>query len=162
MAPSRYSERLALPWWAWPTAFAGAAFVAAEISLRGPDPRTLPLYALVLLAAAGGLYALGRIRVSVDSPAEGPDPELRVDDAHLPLRFVAGVTALTAEDKRALLGVDADPLAFVVQRPWIPGAVRVDLDDPADPTPYWLISSRRPAELAAALDAARDGAVSPR
>jgi hypothetical protein len=29
--------------------------------------------------------------------------------------------------------------------------VRVDLEDPLDPTPYWLLSTRRPQELAAAL-----------
>ena len=33
-------------------------------------------------------------------------------------------------------------------------AVEITLADPADPVPYWLISTRRPAELAAALDRA--------
>jgi len=32
--------------------------------------------------------------------------------------------------------------------------VRVDLNDPADPTPYWVVSSRRPTELAGAIKAA--------
>ena len=56
---------------------------------------------------------------------------------------------------RKLLGPAAHPYAFVVQRPWVSGAVQVHLDDPADPTPYWVVSSRRPADLAAALLAAR-------
>ena len=54
--------------------------------------------------------------------------------------------------------VDVMPYAFVVQRPWIPGAVQVHLDDPADPTPYWVVSSRRPDKLAAALLAERTAA----
>ena len=29
--------------------------------------------------------------------------------------------------------------------------VLIVLDDPEDPTPYWLVSTRRPAELAALL-----------
>jgi hypothetical protein len=33
----------------------------------------------------------------------------------------------------------------------VPGGVRVDVADDDDPTPYWLVSSRRPAALAAAL-----------
>jgi hypothetical protein len=33
----------------------------------------------------------------------------------------------------------------------VASAVEITLDDPADPVPYWLISSRRPDELAAAL-----------
>ena len=53
--------------------------------------------------------------------------------------------------KREVLGVGAHPLAFVVQRPWIGGAVQVLLDDPADPTPYWVVSTRHPVELATAL-----------
>ena len=36
--------------------------------------------------------------------------------------------------------------------------VRVPLTDPADPTPYWLVSTRHPARLVAALDAARSAA----
>jgi len=62
---------------------------------------------------------------------------------------------LDATGRRELLGPLADPLAFVVQRPWVPGAVQVMLDDPDDPTPYWVVSTRQPARLAAALLAAR-------
>ena len=36
-------------------------------------------------------------------------------------------------------------------RSWIPTAVRVDLNDPDDPTPYWFISTRKPVELVRAL-----------
>ena len=32
-------------------------------------------------------------------------------------------------------------------------AVEISLDDPADPVPYWLVSSRRPVELAEAIGA---------
>jgi len=51
--------------------------------------------------------------------------------------------------------VGSHPLAFVVQRPWIKGAVQVLLDDPADPTPFWVVSSRHPVDLATALLRAR-------
>ena len=95
----------------------------------------------------------------------GPDPgsevrdgELRVDDAHLPVRHVADAVPLDAAGRREVLGVGADPLAFVVQRPWIGGAVQVVLDDPADPTPFWVVSTRHPVELATALLTARDRA----
>jgi hypothetical protein len=69
------------------------------------------------------------------------------------------VEVIDVEARRELLGVSADPLAFVMQRPWIRGGVRIDLDDPADPTPYWYVSSRRPRQLAAALLEARNAAV---
>jgi hypothetical protein len=44
---------------------------------------------------------------------------------------------------------------FVIQRPWVSQAVHVVIDDPADPTPYWVISTRRPEKLVRALDEAR-------
>lgn len=34
-------------------------------------------------------------------------------------------------------------------------AVRVEVLDPEDPTPYWVVSTRRPMELAASLEAIR-------
>lgn len=109
-------------------------------------------FVLLLPAAVAALWWLGRIRVAV------ADGELRVDDARLPVRFVADAVPLDAAGRREVLGVGSDPLAFVVQRPWIGGAVQVVLDDPADPTPFWVVSSRHPVELAAAIMAARDAA----
>ncbi|WP_216592634.1 DUF3093 domain-containing protein [Verrucosispora sioxanthis] len=149
-APPAYAERLRLPWWLWLAGLAAAALLAVEVWM-GAAGAWLP-FAVLLPAAAAGLAWLGRIRVAVT------DAELRVDDARLPVRFVADAVALDAAGRREVLGVGADPLAFVVQRPWVPGAVQVVLNDPADPTPFWVVSSRHPVELAEALLAARDAA----
>ena len=54
--------------------------------------------------------------------------------------------------------MDADPRAHIVQRTWIPESVVVTVADPADPHPYWLVSSRRPVHLADAIRRARTGA----
>ncbi|WP_089153819.1 DUF3093 domain-containing protein [Micromonospora sp. NBS 11-29] len=148
--PAPYAERLGLPWWAWPVGLAGAGLLAAELWLGATGLRAWLPFLLLVPAAAAALWWLGRIRVRVG------DGELRVDDAHLPVRYVADVVPLDAAGRREVLGVGADPLAFVVQRPWIGGAVQVVLDDPADPTPFWVVSTRHPVELAAALLAARD------
>ncbi|WP_341719712.1 DUF3093 domain-containing protein [Micromonospora sp. FIMYZ51] len=148
-ASAAYSERLRLPWWLWLAGLAAATLVAVEIWMGGAGVRAWLPFAVLLPAAVAGLAWLGRIRVAV------ADGELRVDDARLPVRFVADAIALDAEGRREVLGVGADPLAFVVQRPWISGAVQVVLDDPADPTPFWVVSSRHPVELAEAILAAR-------
>jgi hypothetical protein len=140
-----------VPWWLWPPALALAALMAAEVYLGAPGRWVWVPYLILLPATAAGLWALGRLRVAVEGG------ELRVDDARLPLRYVAGVTVLGVAEKRVLLGTAAHPYAFVVQRPWVKGAVQVHLSDPSDPTPYWVVSSRRPASLAAALLAARAG-----
>uniref|UniRef100_UPI0034A06414 DUF3093 domain-containing protein n=1 Tax=Micromonospora sp. NBRC 110009 TaxID=3061627 RepID=UPI0034A06414 len=147
-----HSERLTLPWWAWPAALAVAGLLAAELWMGATGMRAWLPFVVLIPAAVAALAWLGRIRVAVR------DGELWVDDAHLPVRHVADAVPLDAAGRREVLGVGADPLAFVVQRPWIGGAVQVVLDDPADPTPFWVVSTRRQVELAAAILAARDAA----
>jgi hypothetical protein len=143
-----WSERLSVRWWLWPPALGVAALLAAEVYLGAPGaPIWLP-YAVLLPATGLGLWRLGRIRVAV------VDRELRADDARLPVRFISGVTALDPTGKRLVLGPHAEPYAFVIQRPWVSGAVQVFLDDPDDPTPYWVVSSRRPEALADLLRSA--------
>ncbi|MBV1851508.1 DUF3093 domain-containing protein [Catellatospora sp. NEAU-YM18] len=132
----------------WPTAVLVTAILGAEIGLGAPGLRSWVPYAVLLPLAAAGLWRLGRIRVAVT------DTELQVDDARLPLRVVSRTIPLDADTRRELLGPSADPLAFVVQRPWIAGAVQVVLDDPDDITPYWVISTRHPEALARALNEA--------
>jgi Protein of unknown function (DUF3093) len=46
-----------------------------------------------------------------------------------------------------------------VLRPYIATAVEITLNDPDDPVPYWLVSSRRPRAFAAAVNAARSSRV---
>jgi len=50
--------------------------------------------------------------------------------------------------------VDADARAFLLLRPYLRRAVMVPVQDPADPTPYWLVSTRQPERLVRALVAA--------
>ena len=46
---------------------------------------------------------------------------------------------------------DADPGAFLAIRFWAQQGVQVEIKDKNDPTPYWLISSKRGAELIKAI-----------
>ena len=84
--------------------------------------------------------------------------ELRAGAAHIPLSLLGGTTPLSGEALRTQLGPGLDARAYVCLRGWIHSAVRVELADPQDPTPYWIVSTRRPRALLAALDAsgARD------
>jgi hypothetical protein len=141
-------ERLTVPWWCWPATLVAGAVVAVELSLGTPDLPGWLLFAMVMPLTVAALLWLGRLRIAVTGT------ELQVDDARLPVGVIADVVALDAAGKREVLGVGSHPLAFVVQRPWIGGAVQVLLDDPADPTPFWVVSTRHPVELAEALLAA--------
>jgi hypothetical protein len=61
------------------------------------------------------------------------------------------VTAHSGKDAVAERGTRLDARAYLMLRGWIPGVARITLDDPTDPTPYWLVSTRDPEGLAAAL-----------
>lgn len=79
------------------------------------------------------------------------DGELWAGRAHIPLGLLADAQALDREQTRQAIGPGYDPRAYVVLRGWVGTAVRVEVRDPQDPTPCWIISTRRPAELAAAI-----------
>ena len=80
--------------------------------------------------------------------------ELRAGRHRLPLATAGEVTALDEAQTRALRGPSANPGAIMLMRPYLRRAVYVEIADPGD-TPYWLIGTRHPAELAAAITAAR-------
>jgi hypothetical protein len=141
-----YRERWVVPWWGWVALPAVAVLLAAEIHLGQPGIYSWAPYVTLIPLSLVILVVVSRIKLGVD------DTELRVDDAHIERRFLLAAEVLEGEAKRRALGPELDPVAFVVHRPWVKGAVRIYLDDADDPTPYWILSSRRPQALLAALD----------
>jgi hypothetical protein len=99
--------------------------------------------AAVVLAVGATAALTPRVEVS--------GGELRAGSAHVPLSLLRAPTPLSGDALRAALGPELDARAYVCLRGWVHSAVRVELTDPADPTPYWIVSTRRPEALAAAL-----------
>jgi DUF3093 family protein len=140
-----FEERLTVPLWWWPPALGVAALLAAEVHMGYPGVRAWLPYLLLLPLATAVLILLGRTRVRLI------DGRLEVGRARLPVEFVGEVEVIAKGDKRRSLGPELDPAAFLLHRPWIGPLLRVRLTDPADPTPYWIFSVRRPEQLAARL-----------
>jgi hypothetical protein len=155
-APSgaaRFDERLSVPWWwALPTLLV-IGLVTFSLWLGHPGVPAWVCPVVLVPAASVALARLGRYRVSVTDHPDGP--VLRVGPAALPTSFIAAATAVPAAAKQRELGPGLDPSAYVLHRPWIGPLARVELDDPVDPTPYWVFSVRHPRALLAALDAAK-------
>jgi hypothetical protein len=112
----------------------------------------LAVYGILTAGLAAILIGWGRLRTEVTGG------ELRVGRDRLPLALAGEVTALDEEQTRALRGPRADPAAYLMARPYLPRSVYIAVDDPAARGPYWLIGTRRPEELAAAIEAARPAA----
>jgi hypothetical protein len=144
---SQYDERLGVPlrWWAQGVMLLATFWLAFVVAIPGVVPWLLTAVLGVILVL--GLTSYGSTRLAV------ADGEFRAARAHIALEHLGPAEILDAEGTRLALGPAADARAFLVTRPYLKQAVRVPLDDPADPTPYWLVSTRRPEALAAALNA---------
>ena len=77
---------------------------------------------------------------------------LRIDQANIEVQYLANVRVLDKSEMRLLRTRDADPAAYLAIKFWEPQGVRIDLNDPRDKTPYWLITSKRGEEIAALLN----------
>jgi len=144
-----YDERWRVPLYWWPAALGLAALVAAEVHSGAPGTRAVLPYA-VLLPLTALLLAVGsRGRVQV------LDGVLHVPGARIPVELLADGAALDRESLRLQTGPMADRNAFLMSRPWLHTAVRLIVVDPDDDTPYWIVGTRHPEELLAALDRTR-------
>jgi hypothetical protein len=100
---------------------------------------------VVLYAGCVALY------VGAGAPVEISDDEFRAGRARIPLRLVGGATAFTGDEATAQRGPSLDARAFLLLRGGVRAVVRVDIVDPQDPTPYWLVSTRNPDLLVSEL-----------
>ena len=140
-AQRTYSEQLRTPWWWYVVAAFVASLLAAEFHIAGIDVTDWLPYTVLVPLAVGIVWAMGRARVEIDAD------EVRVRGAHLPLHYVSGAVALDDRTLRLVVGREGDPAAFVSIRPWIGPGAQLWLDDPDDPTPYWVISTRNPDQV---------------
>ena len=144
-----FDERLSVPWWWYLPTVALGVLLGAEVHMGYPGIRSWIGYVVFIPLLVAALVAFRRTRVRV------VDGELRVGPAVLPLRNVGRVEIVDRRDKQAALGPELDPSAFVLHRGWIGPLVRLEVTDPADPTPYWVFSVREPDRLLTALATAR-------
>jgi hypothetical protein len=144
-----YSERLRVPAGFWilgefsavifaSTAWAGFSLLVAIAS-----------YVVFCGGCAALLLSWGRARIEVY------DGELRAGSLTLPLALAGEVAALDEAQTRALRGPRADPAAFMLIRPYLRLAVYIEITGEHQERPYWLLGTRRPAELAAAIERSR-------
>ena len=136
-----YTERLAAPWWWWPFGLLVAGLVAAEVHGGADGLLSVVPYAICFPVAVAVLLRLSRATIVLTA-----DGLLQVQGARIGVDHLAGGTAFDPKTSRALLR-GSDPLAFTSIRPFVGSGVHLEVDDPADDTPYWLVSSRRPEEL---------------
>ncbi|WP_246142516.1 DUF3093 domain-containing protein [Nocardioides rubriscoriae] len=142
-----YDEKLTVPlrWWVQGWMLVASLWLALVVAVPGPLAWVVTALALTLLTVLLRSYGASRIVVDYDS--------LRVGRARIEARHLGTAESLDAEQARRAAGVEADARAFLLLRPYLKRAVRIEITDPADPAPYWLVSTRHPDDLAGAVRA---------
>ena len=151
-----YRERLRVPlaWWllAVPTVLILGATLYAGLA----EPWPVIIMTGLAAGCAAFLITLGLATVEIRNGA------LRAGNAALPLTAVSEVVSLDEKQTTRLRGPRADPAAYLYSRPYLKESVYLALaaSNPAHPAggstaPYWLIGTRHPAELVAAIERCR-------
>ena len=150
--------------------------LATEVIPGWAWPLEIAIYVVLVGSVAALLWSWGRPAVTVS------DGELGVGPARLPLAAVGEVIALDEAQTRSLRGPRGDPAAFLLIRPYLRQAVyievtkrgaeirqarrlrvrglrlRAEVTRAVADSPYWLVGTRHPASLAAAINGERAAA----
>jgi hypothetical protein len=146
-----YRERLRAPVSWWITGMA-VMFMFGSLVWFG-----FPLW--VAAVTYGTLFALTAAlflnwgRASIDIYGG----QLLANGSQLELADAGEVRDLDEAQTRVMRGPRADPRAHMLIRPYLRKAVYIEVTSPDPAVPYWLLFTRRPEQLAAAIESARQG-----
>jgi len=145
--PTAFRERLAPgPW----------MFIALLLLVPAVMLVMTPLNASLAIPVAVILYAVIAASLMLLAPVVTvEDAVLTAGHARIPVDQLGEIEVLDADALRQAIGPGLDARAYLMVRGYIHSAVRVAVTDPGDPAPYWVITTRKPKTLAAAIAAAR-------
>ncbi|HSP76373.1 MAG TPA: DUF3093 domain-containing protein [Cryobacterium sp.] len=143
----QYREKL----WASPAPYvATALIIPASILVFAP----ISMLAGVLIAA--GLYAACVLALLLSAPVvQVKDGELTAGRASISTDLVGEAAPFDGDEASLERGQRLDARAWLLIRGWIRPVVRIPIVDATDPAPYWLVSTRHPQKLAAAINGSR-------
>lgn len=142
---SEFAERINWPFWLWLL----VAIMIASVYLTIWAPfNVLAATVICILMAAVFIYSSFKSRLDIVVINNW----LYVGNAKIECKFIKKAIVLNKTDYLRVRGPKADPASFSATRFWISTGVKVELSDKSDPTPYWLISSKKAKALAAVLN----------
>jgi len=153
-ARETFRERLSPSLWVLVSAAVVAPMAALVLA---------PIDTTAALFVGGLLGVLFVALLIVGSPVvDVRDGMLRAGRARIPVDLLGPPVPLGGDAARAARGPELNPRAWHVIRGGIDGIVVVPVEDPDDPTPAWVISSRTPDRLTAAIRRAQAKRSTPR
>ena len=142
-----YVERLAIRARWWVVVILIALFGSSEL-FAGFNGRIVAIVVAAVLVPTVVLLALaGRTTLRVDTEGVHAGGQTMTFDE------MDSAQALDAQETRLMLGPQADPAARLVVRGYIREAVLIRPLE-VEPVPYWLVSTRHPLKVIAAVEQA--------
>jgi Protein of unknown function (DUF3093) len=141
--------------WPAPWLFFGTALVIPA-SLLVFLPISIPAgiaTAIILYGGCVGLLVFGSPRVEVTATT------LIAGRARLPISIIGDIEGFSGAEAALERGIRLDARAWLMIRGWVSPVVKISLVDAHDPTPYWIVSTRHPDALVAAIGSAKSGKV---
>ncbi len=142
-----YRERLLVPVSYWLLAVPVVVSLGAEAYFFVDG--FIPPLVIGLLAVIVGVFLVHWSAATIEVTGS----VLRAGSDTLALGEAGQVLALDERQAAQLRGPKGDPAALLLLRPYLKRAVYVSIADPGKGVPYWLVATRHPDELAAAIEA---------
>ena len=142
--PVSYKEVIRAPLWL--VAFVYFLFLSLVLSVwaaLGNTPALITFGSLTLWLIV--LFFKTSLKIEVDQT------HLRVGGASIEHKYIGEVTVLSSSEVKLIRTRDADPLAYLAIRFWSSKAIKLQVSDVRDKTPYWLITTNNGQELLKAL-----------
>ncbi|MFT2816132.1 DUF3093 domain-containing protein [Leifsonia sp. A12D58] len=142
-----YREKL------WPTPW---IFIFTALVIPASMLVFAPISALAGIITAVILYGGCVVILTLTSPViTVADGVLTAGNARIRTEMLGEPEVYEGAEATAQRGTQLDARAWLLIRGWVQPVVRLPILDPNDPAPYWLISTRQPKKLAAAINGSR-------
>lgn len=119
---------------------------------------TLAPFNPLLGSIAGGIVTfLCLVLMVVNSPIVSISNRwVRVGKAAIDPSYIGHARVITPQNRRSETGISLDARAFIRLQPSVKGLIRLEIEDPKDPVPYWLFSSSQANQFVECLNSIRE------
>ena len=127
-------------------------YIAAILEIPAIILVMAPINMIFGIVLSLAVYAAIVILMVTKSPSiELTETSLRVGKAVIDRTHLGAASAFSGSFAIEQRGIKLDARAWMMFTGWVDAVVRLEITDPQDPTPYWLISTRHPKAFVAAL-----------
>lgn len=135
-----YSEKYWVPWWWYLAVLITMYPIYFTIDLKIKSNNTSLIICLITtLLSYLWFFSLSQDQIKLYSKGV-----LETKNAAIETKYFSKLFPVTADLKYQAMGPQLNPTAYVYHHFWIKQMVLCTLNDPQDPTPYWLISTKKP------------------